>query len=329
MAEFFRKRWFLLLMLVGLGLAWLAPASLGWARIVPPQAVMAGSLFLTAWTLESRALLRTLARPWPALWALAVSFGLVPLLGWLASPLLPAPDYRVGLMVAVSVPCTLASAVIWTRMAGGNDASALLATFLTIGLSCVATPLWLAQATGSQVEIDTGSMMRGLALVLVLPVLVGQAVRGCGPAARIANRHRTPIGVVSRLLVLVIVLRAAVEVSDRLGQTADTFGPGILLRTVAVCVGTHLAAWAGGFWSGAVLGFDRPDRTALAFAGSQKTLPVALYLFDVYFRAFPLAVVPMVCFFIGQLVVDTFIADSLKATSAKRELTSPLARASH
>ena len=51
---------------------------------------------------------------------------------------------------------------------------------------------------------------------------------------------------------------------------------------------------------------------AIAFAGSQKTLPVALFLFHAYFKdQYPLAVVPLAFYHVGQLVVDTFVADWL------------------
>ena len=35
---------------------------------------------------------------------------------------------QIGLMIAVSTPCTLAGASVWTRKAGGNDAVSLLTT---------------------------------------------------------------------------------------------------------------------------------------------------------------------------------------------------------
>jgi sodium/bile acid cotransporter 7 len=76
-----------------------------------------------------------------------------------------------------------------------------------------------------------------------------------------------------------------------------------------VCVGTHLTALAVGLWSSKGLGFDRPNQIAVAFACSQKTLPVAIYLFDAHYQSTPLAVVPLVLYHVGQLTVDTFIAE--------------------
>src|SRR5271163_1774679 len=121
MARFFARRWFLLVVISGGIIAWLQPEWLRWTRHAEPQAVMALALFLAAWTLESRSLYRTLLRPYAALWALIISYGFLPAVSaYLGRWLLPTEDFRVGLMITASVPCTLASAVLWTRMAGGN-----------------------------------------------------------------------------------------------------------------------------------------------------------------------------------------------------------------
>src|SRR5262249_12557192 len=145
MRAFLAKRWFLLLLLAGLTLAGLRP---GWLRPVvepvPPRAVVACALFLMAWGLDSRSLGRSLLRPLPALWAVAISYGALPALAWGVGRLMPLDDLRIGLMISASVPCTLASAVLWTRMAGGNEATALLAIMLTTCTSWLATTFWLA-----------------------------------------------------------------------------------------------------------------------------------------------------------------------------------------
>src|SRR5271170_2293003 len=132
------RRWFLLLLVAGFTVAGVAPGLLHWTRHADPQWVMAGALFLSAWTLQSRSLYRAVMRPWPALWAAFISYGPLPALAWTLGRTLPNEDFRIGLMIAACVPCTLASAVLWTRLAGGNEAVALLSTLLTTALS------WLA-----------------------------------------------------------------------------------------------------------------------------------------------------------------------------------------
>jgi sodium/bile acid cotransporter 7 len=312
MKQLLRKRWFLLLLLTGLAAGWfrsewLRPAT---SRL-EPRIFVAAALFIMAWSLQSRSLFRSLIHPFPALWALVISFGALPALAWSGGWLLPDADLRLGLLIIASVPCTLASAVLWTWMAGGNGATALLTVLLTTAVSWLATPAWLACGAGATVS-DLPGMMRGLFLVLIVPVGVGQLSRAVRPLARTADRHKTLLDTISRLLVLSIVVKAAVDVHDKLGGQSASLALGGFSAAVVLCIGTHLAALAGGFWSSRLLNFDRPEQIAVAFSGSQKTLPVSLYLFDCYFKeSYPLALLPILVYHVGQLIVDTVIADVL------------------
>ena len=306
------RRWFLVVLVLGVGLAvarpgWLHP----WTEPVPPRLVVGVSLFLTAWGLESRSLLRALTRPAPALWAVAISYGALPPLAWLAGTLLE-PDYRVGLVTIASAPCTLASAVLWSRMAGGSEATALLVVLLTTATSWLATTFWLTAATATVVAVDAPRMMGELLVALVLPVLGGQLVRLSPRLAAGATRHKVALGVIAKLLIFVIVLKAAVHLANQLGRWSDVWAPRSLLTAASLCLAVHLAGLLGGLGTSRLLGFERPDQVAVAFAGSQKTLPVALLLHEAYFQeAHPLAVVPLVFYHVGQLIADTFVAEAL------------------
>ena len=301
------------MLLTGVAVAWFWPAGLAWTEHVPAQLVMALILFVSAWTLESRLLYAAVLQPWPALWALVISYGLLPALGWATGFLLPVIDFRIGVMLCASVPCTLASAVLWTRMAGGNEAVALLATFLTTGVSWVATTAWLTATTSSVVAIDTNAMMVNLLLILVAPVVVGQLARAVPVLRRTAMGLKTPLSVLARLLILVIMLRAVLAVLVQLGDRAATLGAGPIVLTAVLCLGNHLLALYAGYWSSGWLGFPRPAQIAVAFAGSQKTLPVSLALLELYFNDYPLAVVPLLFYHAGQLIADTFIAEQWAA----------------
>jgi sodium/bile acid cotransporter 7 len=328
--QFLQRHWFLLTLVVGVSVAALRPE---WVRPaterVPPRGVVGLALFLMAWGLESRSLGRALLRPLPALWAVLLSYGLLPALGWLAGWLVAEPDYRVGLLVMTSVPCTLASAVLWTRLAGGNEAVALLVILLTTATSWLATTAWLTATTGTAVGVDTAALMRELFIVLVVPVGLGQLARTLPPLVRLVWRGRTFLGILSRLLIFSIILKAAADVAVRLAARAELPAPALLVGTAGLCLGLHLTALLAGLWSGRLLRFDRPSRIAVAFAGSQKTLPVALLLFETYFKeAHPLAVVPIVFYPVGQLVVDTFIAERLarRPTAAEEAKHEPSRR---
>jgi sodium/bile acid cotransporter 7 len=324
MRQFLARRWFLIALSIGVGTAALFPGAFrAIAWLLLPQPLVAAALFLMAWGLESRSLARAFLRPLPALWALLLSYGAVPIFAWLTGFLLPEPaDYRIGLLIMASVPCTLASAVIWTRLAGGNEATALLVIVLGTLTSWLITPLWLTALSGAHpVGLDLGKMMLDLFLCLVVPVGLGQLTRAAPPLARVAQRHRHLLGVVAQVLILLIMMKAAVDVGERLwnsdGEVKGRLALVPVLAAALGCLVVHLAALGCGLWSGRVFGIDRPARIAVAFSCSQKTLPVALLLYETSFHtAYPLAVLPLLFYHVGQLVADTFIADRLRLTGS-------------
>jgi sodium/bile acid cotransporter 7 len=307
------RSWFVLLLLVSVLVAATYPSVLRPFTIrLEPRVIVSIALFIMAWSLESRSLFRSVLQPLPAAWAAALSYGLVPALAWLSGLLLLHPDLRTGLLIVASVPCTLASAVIWTRLANGNEATALLVVLLTTSTSWLLTTGWLALTTATETSVNAGDMMRDLAVVLILPVGAGQCCRVVPALVAIAVRYHRLLGVVSRVLILMIVVKAAVEVGERLNGEVGDLPLGAVGAAATLCLIIHLAALSSGFWSSRWFGCDRPNQIAVAFACSQKTLPVSLYLFDAYFRErYSLAVVPLLFYHFGQLVVDTFIAQAL------------------
>lgn len=328
MIHLLRKRWFLLLLLSGVALAWFRPQ---WLRPLTDRLqiriIVAVALFVMAWSLESRSLFKSVLHPLPALWAFTISYGLLPALAWSGGWLLPETGLRLGLLIMASVPCTLSSAVLWTRMAGGNDATALLTVLLTTATSWLATPIWLTLGASASIALDLRGMMHSLLLVLLVPVGLGQLSRAVDPLARAALRQKTFLAAVSRLSILSIILKAVVDASQPLSERSARLAWGWIGASIALCIGIHLIALVGGLWSSRLLRFDRAAQIAVAFAGSQKTLPVSLYLFDVYFQeSYPLAIVPMIVYHVGQLIVDTLIADALaghRSSPGKRRGVSP------
>jgi predicted Na+-dependent transporter len=84
-------------------------------------------------------------------------------------------------------------------------------------------------------------------------------------------------------------------------------------------VAVRLAGDPLGLCGGRALGLAAADRAAVAFAGSQKALPVALVPLAAYYRGYPLAALPALLYHVGQLVADTFVADALAGRPAGRE----------
>lgn len=320
MIRFLRERWFLVALVTGVTFALVWPEPLAHlTRGLPPTLVIAVALFAMAWTMPSQRFADELTAPWASLWALVLGYGFLPSAGWLVGELSSRPDLRVGLLLAASVPCTMASCVLWTRMAGGNEATALTTVLASTLSSWVVTPLWLRLTTGAAVDLDLGRMMLDLALTLIVPVVAGQLLRVPRTLRAFADRRKAALGAVAQCFILAIVLKASSQAGLRIHAGAATLDLVDLVGAAALAMGLHLGTLFVGYWSSGWiatrgwLGFDRPRSIAVAFSASQKTLPVSLFLFERYYQeTFPLAIVPLLFFHVGQLLLDTLVADRLR-----------------
>jgi sodium/bile acid cotransporter 7 len=270
-----------------------------------------------AWTMPTRSLVEEVRQPFASLWAIVLSYGLVPSCAWLLGLLHPMEDVRVGLILVASVPCTLSSAILWTRMAGGNDATALMATMGTTFLSWALTTSWLYWLTGTEIEFDVPRMMLDLVLTLILPVILGQLLRRIPPCRTFAENYKIPISIFSQFFVLAIILQAGTRVGHKLHE-ADTWDtPMIFVSSIVLAVALHVIALASGWFSCGWLGFDRGRQIAVAFSASQKTLQISVMLFSQFYAdRHPYAIIPLLFYHVGQLLLDTAIAKRISKGSA-------------
>ncbi len=330
--DFFKKHWFLvgLVALVGGGLSlgmtfsdatlkgWEDGRGFGALAYRAPRLITQVVLFLMAFSLDSGKLRESLRAPLPVLWASLVNSAAIPLAAWSVLGLQADASFKMGLMIAASVPCTLAAVSVWTRKAGGNDAVSLLTTLLTNTMCFVVTPFWLNWATremsGGRTELEVGAMMERLLLVVLVPSILGQAARMIPVAGRFATKHKANIGIVAQSLILVLVFTAA---SLKAGPQLRVGGVTVTAIVIVwgCCLVIHLLAMLLGGLGARLMGFRREDRIAVLFGSSQKTLPIGVYLAtspEIGIAAvFPFAVFPMLMFHATQLFVDTLIAGRL------------------
>jgi sodium/bile acid cotransporter 7 len=250
-----------------------------------------------------------LRRPVGWLLAIGVSLVVLPPLAWAAGRWL-VRDLADGLVIATAVPCTLGSAAVMTRRAGGNDVIALVVTLMT-NLACfVVTPGWLQTLTGRTggPEQNFADLVAKLAMLVVLPIVVGQLLRQPPRIGHWATRHRIALGVVAQVGILAMVLVGAVRCGEQLRTLETGVAPvaGQLVAVIGIVAVLHLAAWALGYAAARRAGLPEEDQPAVAFAGSQKTLMIGLAI-ALDFGG--LAVLPMMAYHVEQLLIDTLLAD--------------------
>lgn len=315
MVEFLKRQWFLASLLIVFTLGFAFPKAFepfAQAKMLR-NAIVAVVLFIMALPLDTKSVGDSIRKPWPALLASIVNMVLLPLVAWCMAQIL-AGDMKTGMLVTAAVPCTLASAAVWTRRAGGDDTISILVTAIT-NITCFLTvPFWLYVTTGSEMSAgDQAALMRmplRLGFLVVLPMGLAQLLRQNRKIGEWATQQKPLLSKFAQVGILSMVLAGATFCGLKLIETNWSELTGFPLMCV-VALALHLLVFYVGFQLAKLVGFSRPQQIAVGIGGSQKTLMVGLDIAISYFGG--LAILPMVVYHFIQLMADTVIADKLRS----------------
>lgn len=321
------RQWFLCALAVGLSGGLLAgrfcpPSAVAtFLRVVHPAVTTAIVLFLMSFSLDTSRLREALRYPGAVFWGAIVNLGVTPLIAWPFAGLQGRADFALGLMITAIAPCTLATASVFTRRAGGNDAISLLVT-LTTNVACVVvSPLWLGMILRSDARIDLAEVVGQLVSCVLVPTLLGQCAQWPRWGAAISLRYRSVINITSQWLVLLLVVVAATRGGGMLRDQPTGPGAVSLMILVSSCLFVHIASlWVGWFGSRA-LQASTETAIAVALSGSQKTLPIGILMAThplVASADAPFVTFPLLAFHAGQLLIDAVLADRWAARRQAR-----------
>lgn len=320
-----RKAWFLLALALVLVASLLfghsgpSAAVALFLRLVQPAVTTAIVLFLMAFSLDAGRRRDALSRPLAAVWGSLINIGLMPLLAWPLAAGQSLTDFEIGLLVTAVVPCTLATASVFTRQAGGNDAVSLLVTLAT-NLACVGlTPLWLHGLLTQSVPFDAWQTLKQLTISVLMPTVIGQVLQETPWGRIVAARHRGRINLAAQFLVLLLVSVAATKAGDVLLHQATWPTMEAAIRMAVACVVLHGTGVACGWYGSRALQLPRADAIAVAIAGSQKTLPIGLMIVatpGLLAAPAPFVTFPLLVFHACQLLMDSALAERWATTVA-------------
>ena len=135
-----------------------------------------------------------------------------------------------------------------------------------------------------------------------------------------SDRYKVPLSSTAQICILFIILGSAMKAGPKIMESSAG-GAGGLLWVVASMAVLHLAAFAVAWYGARLVGLSREDALAAAFSGSQKTLPIGVYLASLLSTqgAGALAVFPILVYHVSQLVIDSVIADKLSQSTRTTE----------
>jgi sodium/bile acid cotransporter 7 len=213
-----------------------------------------------------------------------------------------------GFVLLCLIPTTVQSNVVFTRMAGGDTAAAVVAASLSNLLGVFITPALVAVLLATNAAVDASSFVR-IVVQFLLPFVVGQLVRPWLGAWVLRNdgwlKH------VDRSSILLVVYLAF-----SVGATSGVWSqvsPWAVVASVALCLVLLAAACGWLIGLGRMIGLSRPARIALLFCGSNKSLATGLPMAAVLFpaRTVALIVLPLMIYHQLQVIAGGMIATRL------------------
>ncbi len=319
LARFYFANWFLvwlaIILAAGMAFPWaFKPVLTEAIQTRGQQGIVFFVMFMMSLALPTDALFRAFRQPGPTILAVGLNWLVTPLLALLAVPLLHS-EFQGGVLLAAAMPCSMASASVWTRRAGGNDAISLMVTVITNGTCFVITPLLVLLLTGKQVQnFNVWDKVTELSLLVLLPLILAQFARQIDLIRAFCDRHRSWLGVLTQTGLLFVILLGAVKTGERLHQATATSPTGFqILLMITTVLAIHTFVLFMGVALSATLKITKPDGIAVGIAGSQKTLMIGLPMAG----ELQTSILPLVTFHAGQLLIDAVFAERQRKSLEK------------
>jgi len=300
------RHWFYFALGMALALGWLVPAWGHWMDDIGMMPyLVAFAFFLNGLALSMESLLGNL-RHWRLLLLSLLNIFIVPLLVTaLALRLLPGVDstLQIGFLMLAVMPTTLVSAVVLTRIAGGNGALALYITVLANVLAVMLVPVLMRASLPAiaDQQIALWGTVWKLVYTVLLPTVGGQALR-VGLHAW-ADRHRRALGVVSQVSLLLFVINGMAALPHH--ALSPALWGGVLLAGTLL----HLLLLGVAEGAGRLFRLDLPTRRAFSLSTSEKSLAVAVALSKQLFPALGgMVLFPAIVYYVAQLIIDNLLA---------------------
>ncbi len=228
-----------------------------------------------------------------------------------------SPDIVIGALIIGVAPVTIASGTVMTSIALGNVPLSLFICVLGNLFSILTIPLMvnlILQFGEVSITLPVAKMLIELSVTVLLPVLLGQALR-----IKLKDKIafiRGGISIFNQSIVLLIILNALSSSIDGILHAGSML---MLIFLFMICL--HLLIILINRIISWILRLDLPSTAAFTIHTSQKTLTVSYLVWAGYFAAkFPMAFIPAIAYHLTQMVMDTFVAHWFRRKSETAKL---------
>lgn len=228
--------------------------------------------------------------------SLCISYVALPIGGIRLAETVLSDGAVIGFAIALSVPTTAGSAIIWTRLARGDVQLATTISIVSLLVAPVATPIVLTRLVDSQAAVPLLSILTDLVIIVGGGALLSLAI----PSGTLSPRTMDS-GATLAILLLIYTSVAGVGVTDVTGWHVLTV---VCLSALLVVFGLVISLICK-------RGFDlsRTETLPLFFTSSLKNLGIALLIALAY--ADPLVVFSIIAYYVVQQLSGAVLADAI------------------
>jgi len=250
------------------------------------------------------------------IWGVFLALILYPLAAYLCvTEVFPLSiDNRVGFILVCSAPCTLAAGTAITDRARGDVLTAILLIVSLNLFGMVTFPCNLKLWLGSAVPVNDMAIVTKLVLYLFLPVAGGQVLKRYTPV--FIARTKSGYGYVTVACLFLIIYFSCSAESGLLKE--------IKLKEVFFllmpCLSIHLCILATAYITGRYLfKFNGPVNRSITIICSEKPLTLSVAVWSMVFvHTHPLAIFPILLFYVAQIFVDSIWAGLVIRNKVRR-----------
>lgn len=231
-----------------------------------------------------------------SLLSVGISYVLLPVGGMHIVDRFLAEGVVVGFAIALSVPTTTGTAIIWTRFSRGDVQLATTISLVSLLIAPVATPVVLRQLVGSQMTVPVTEIFLNLVVIIV-----GGGLLAVGVPSSAISAESVDTGSTLAILALIYTSTAGVELG---GVSAVILlaivGVSVLLLGFGLAVALLCEKWSG---------LERTRSLPLFFTSNLKNLGIALLIGSGYGNS--LIVVSIIVYYVVQQLAGALIADTV------------------
>ncbi len=301
------------LTLFGALIAYFEPAAFIWIKPYF-QWLFAATMFALGVVLQPEELRETLSRPQAIGLGVVAQYTIMPALGFAAAMLsgLP-PALALGFIIVACAPGAMASNVI-VYLAGGAVAYSIALTTVATFLSPMLTPALVKWLGSVYLEIPFWPMMQTILLTVLLPLLIGLAVR------RALQQQRSVLGIAEQVAPAVaslsIILICSYAVAANVERLANV-GTSVIAVVILVNALGYLLGWQ----AARLFRFDGRHQLTLAIEIGMQNAGLGVVLALKHFE--PETALPGALFAVWCILTSAGTATYLRRSRHREALLTP------